>query len=162
MFVDEFEGLVPARSGLGGEQRFKAEEVNEWLVQIGSCAQKRILFVAATNEPWLIDLAVRRSGRLDKKIYVGPPDEAAIDEMLRFHLRGRYVDAQISTKRFAADISALGYSASDLKLIVDEASKMAMGLDQPIDATHLERAATERVPPSISDELQLAYSEFAR
>jgi transitional endoplasmic reticulum ATPase len=95
IFVDEFEGLVPARSDLGVGEQYKAEEVNEWLVQLSSCAERRILFVAATNEPWKIDQAVQRTGRLDKKIYVGPPDREAIIEILNHHLavRGESLDS---------------------------------------------------------------------
>jgi ATP-dependent 26S proteasome regulatory subunit len=160
MFVDEFEGLVPARSSLGGEQQYKAEEVNEWLVQIGSCTERKILFVAATNEPWSIDPAIRRSGRLDKKLYVGPPDREAIAEMLRFHLRDRFTSETMNIEEFASNIDGLGYSASDLKLLVDEASKMAMRKDAPISIQDFSKAAFEKVPPSISDEVQTRYSEF--
>ncbi len=71
VFVDEFEGHVPSRRSLGIGSDHKAEEVNEWLLQIGSCAERGILFIAATNEPWKIDEAIRRTGRLDKKFYIG-------------------------------------------------------------------------------------------
>lgn len=162
MFVDEFEGMVPARRTLGGEQQFKAEEVNEWLVQIGSCSQRKILFVAATNEPWSIDDAVQRSGRLDKKIYVGPPDCEALGEMLLHHLEGRPFTSAQDVRHFASTIAEQGYSASDLKLLVDEAAKIAMKADQDISSSHLTTAAAERVPPSISheqEELYLAFKE---
>ncbi len=161
IFVDEFEGLVPARGSLGGEQQHKAEEVNEWLLQIGSCSGRRILFVAATNEPWSIDPAVKRSGRLDKKVYVGPPDREAIEQMVDFHLKGRLTTPDIDLGGFATEISDLGYSASDLKLIVDEAARIAMKYDAPIAHEHLTMAAAERVPPSITDESQAAYAAFA-
>jgi ATP-dependent 26S proteasome regulatory subunit len=161
MFVDEFEGLVPSRSSLGGHQQHKAEEVNEWLVQIGSCADRRILFVAATNEPWSIDAAIQRSGRLDKKVYVGPPDVDAIREMLLFHLKGRLTTSDINVSGFAEEIGNVGYSASDLKLLVDEAAKIAMRLDTAISHKHLSSAAMEKVAPSISEALQKTYLGFA-
>jgi transitional endoplasmic reticulum ATPase len=161
IFVDEFEGLVPARGSLGGLQQHKAEEVNEWLVQIGSCSDRRILFVAATNEPWSIDPAVKRSGRLDKKIYVGPPDRKAIEQMLTFHLKERLTTPNIDVIGFATEISDLGYSASDLKLIVDEAARIAIRSDVPISHEHLAMAAADRVPPSITDASQAAYLDFA-
>ena len=161
MFIDEFEGLVPARAGLGGLQQHKAEEVNEWLVQIGSCAERRILFVAATNEPWSIDAAIQRSGRLDKKIYIGPPDIDAIAEMLLFHLKGRLATPNIDVAGFASEIGGAGYSASDLKLMVDEAAKLAMRSDSPISHEHLVKSALEKVSPSISIEVQNSYQSFA-
>jgi transitional endoplasmic reticulum ATPase len=160
MFVDEFEGVVPARRSLGGEQQFKAEEVNEWLVQIGSCTQRKILFVAATNEPWAIDDAVRRSGRLDKKVYVGPPDGPALEEMLLHHLDGRPFTSKKEVSKFAESIAGQGYSASDVKLLVDEAAKLAMKEGQEISAVHLTAAAIEKVPPSISRETEENYMSF--
>jgi transitional endoplasmic reticulum ATPase len=160
MFVDEFEGMVPARRSLGGEQQFKAEEVNEWLVQIGNCVQRRILLVAATNEPWSIDDAVQRSGRLDKKIYVGPPDSEALAEMLLHHLEGRPFNSDNDLRPFASSIAGQGYSASDLKLLVDEAAKLAMKSNQDISSAHLTQAAVEKVPPSISREQEDAYLAF--
>jgi AAA+ superfamily predicted ATPase len=160
MFVDEFEGMVPARSGLGGEQQYKAEEVNEWLIQIGACSSRGILFVAATNEPWAIDSAVQRAGRLDKKVYVGPPDREAIEEILLFHLKGRLTADDINVRSFAAEITGLGYSASDLKLMVDEAAKIAMRRDAAINHEHLATAASTRVPPSIGSDLTTIHAEF--
>jgi len=159
IFVDEFEGLVPARRGLGGEQQFKSEEVNEWLVQLGSCSQRKLLFVAATNEPWGIDDAIQRSGRLDKKVYVGPPDSEALGEMLLHHLADRPISSSQDIQGFAATIAGQGYSASDLKLLADEAAKLAMKAQQNISSAHL-TAAVERVPPSISREQEDFYRAF--
>ena len=160
VFVDEFEGLVPSRRALTADAQYKSEEVNEWLVQIGSCSENKILFIAATNEPWKIDEAVQRTGRLDKKIYIGPPDRAAIEEMLRFHLDGRPVSSLDEARIFSEFIDGQGYSASDLKSLVDEAAKLAMKDRQEISSSHLQRAAIERVPPSISDEQEELYLSF--
>ncbi len=162
LFVDEFEGMVPARQSLGGEQQYKAEEVNEWLVQIGSCTARGILFVAATNEPWSIDPAVQRSGRLDKKIYVGPPDGEAIEEMLLYHLRGRPTTAVSGIRSFARTLAGRGYAASDLKLLADEASKAAMKSGEEISPEHLAASAASRVPPSITRESEAAYRRFQK
>ena len=160
LFVDELEGMVPSRRAMGPEDQYKSEEVNEWLVQIGSCVERKILFIAATNEPWKIDEAIMRTGRLDKKVYIGPPDRQAIGEMLRFHLEGRPVtDAEVP-QMFAEQIQGQGYSASDLKALADEAAKLALKERSPISINHLERAAVERVPPSISKEQEDVYLAF--
>ena len=74
IFIDEFEALVPSRSGLEGHQQYKAEEVNEFLAHLNNCSEKNVFVIAATNQPDRIDPAVKRTGRLDKLIYVGPPD----------------------------------------------------------------------------------------
>jgi transitional endoplasmic reticulum ATPase len=162
IFVDEFEGMVPARSQLGGEDQYKAEEVNEWLVQINNCADRGILFIAATNEPWKIDEAVRRTGRIDKKIYVGPPDGVAILEMLSHHLKGRPVQRESDLAIFGQKITGLGYSASDIKVLADEAAKMALKANVDISIDHLMQAAAERVPPSITRESEEFYMSFGK
>src|ERR1700682_922225 len=68
---------------------YKSSEVNECLAHLNGCSEKNIFIIAATNQPEKIDAAVRRTGRLDKLIYVGPPDEEARKEMLALHLEGR-------------------------------------------------------------------------
>ena len=160
MFVDEFEGLVPSRRSLGGEQQYKSEEVNEWLIQLGKCAEKQILFVAATNEPWAIDDAVQRSGRIDKKVYVGPPDVEAIEEMLLHHLKGRPFSSRDDVKSFSMSLAGQRYAASDLKVLADEAAKLAMRAQEEISLVHLSNAAADRVRPSISRETEQLYREF--
>jgi hypothetical protein len=147
VFVDEFEGMVPARRELAAHQHQTAEEVSEFLKQLEACAERRILLIAATNEPWKIDPAVQRTGRLDKRIYVGPPDSSARAAILRFHLYGRLV-ADIDVPSLAGSLG--GYSAADLKVLVDEAARLARKARQPISEEYLRRAARERVPPSIT------------
>lgn len=147
VFIDEFEAFVPARSELGGHQQYKAEEVNEFLANLEGCAERRVLVIAATNEPEKIDPAVRRSGRFDKLIFIAPPDTEARRAMLDFHLRERPVDGSLDTAGIATVLD--GYSASDIKLLVDEASRMALKRTETISTSTL-LTALERVPASIS------------
>ncbi|MBP7861465.1 ATP-binding protein [bacterium] len=158
IFIDEFEALVPSRSELGGHQSYKSEEVNEILVQLGTCAEKRILLIAATNEPAKIDAAVRRTGRLDKLIYVGPPDLEARKDMLKLHLRNRPVGESLDIDVFASKLD--GYSASDLKFLVDEAARAAMRASlAPISINHF-LEAQKKVPASIKFEDEVKYEGF--
>jgi transitional endoplasmic reticulum ATPase len=121
------------------------EEVSEFLKQLESCAQRRIVLIAATNEPWKIDPAVIRTGRLDKLIYVPAPDTTARAAMLRFHLYGRRQCENIDVVSFAGTLP--GYSASDLKMVVDEAARRARKARRPISEDDLRTAARELVPP---------------
>jgi AAA+ superfamily predicted ATPase len=148
LFIDEFEAFVPRRSDLGGHQQYKSEEVNEFLLQLNEAAEKRVLVVAATNEPDKIDPAVLRTGRMDKLIFVGPPDDEARCEMLTFHLHGRLQSDDIEIARLVE--VTRGFSASDLKYVVDEAARDALSLRAPITTEVLELAAT-RMSSSISD-----------
>lgn len=157
LFIDEFEAFVPARSDLGGNQQYKAEEVNEFLANLEGCAGREVLVIAATNEPDKIDAAVRRSGRFDKLIFIPPPDVEARRAMLDFHLRGRPMQSAFDTAGIAGILD--GYSASDIKLLVDEAARMALQRRDPISIDTL-LAALERVPASISKEDIQRYSSF--
>jgi AAA+ superfamily predicted ATPase len=157
VFVDEFEGMVPARRELAAHQHQTAEEVSEFLKQLETCAERRILLIAATNEPWKIDPAVQRTGRLDKKIYVGSPDAAARSSILQFHLYGRRMTA-IDADSVAKSLD--GYSAADLKVLVDEAARLARKARQPISEEHLSKASRERVPPSITAQDEQRFRAF--
>jgi AAA+ superfamily predicted ATPase len=154
IFIDDLEALVPPRGELGGHQQYKAEEVNEFLAHLNACAEKKIFVIATTNLPAKIDPAVRRTGRLDKLIYVGPPDAEARREMLALHLEDRPVDANIDLTAIAASLE--GYSAADLRLLVDEAARDAMRMNKDI-STESFASATSRVPPSLPPEIEEQY-----
>lgn len=156
LFIDEFEALVPDRAAMVGHQH-KAEEVNEFLARMATCSERGVLLIAATNAPSKVDPAVRRSGRIDKKIYVGPPDQVARREILAHHMRGRYVSAHLPIDVVAETLG--GYSSSDLKLLVDEAAKLAMKSNEAIGEKHLNLARMS-VTPSISREDEAQYEQY--
>jgi SpoVK/Ycf46/Vps4 family AAA+-type ATPase len=154
LFIDEFEALVPQRGELGGHQQHKAEEVNEFLAQLNTCADRGIFVVAATNQPAKIDAAVRRTGRLDKLIYVGPPDLEARAEMLALHLGGRPVVPELKLNQLAKVLQ--GYSASDIRFLVDEASREAMQSFRDIDENTM-RIAMTRIQASVTADVESQY-----
>ncbi len=160
IFIDEFEALVPSRSELGGHQQYKAEEVNEFLAQLGTCAERNIFLIAATNEPHKIDSAVRRTGRLDKLIYVGPPDNEARIEMLKLHLSNRPKTVDVDIALLASSLS--GYSASDIKFLVDEAARLALQQNQSPITNALLQQAIRRVPASITDDDEARFVSFTQ
>jgi len=157
IFIDEFEALAPSRADLGGSQQYKSEEVNELLVHLNACAEKKVFVIAATNEPQRIDPAMRRTGRLDKIIYVGPPDPEARTEMLRMHLAGRPVVASLDYRGIAATLD--GYSASDIKFLVDQAARAAIESKAEISGEIL-LAARVRVPASVTAADEARYKRF--
>jgi AAA+ superfamily predicted ATPase len=159
VFIDEFEALVPVRSGLGGFQHHKAEEVNEILTHLNGSSDKRVFIIAATNQPELIDPAVRRTGRLDKLIYVGPPDVEARYDMLLLHLSNRPLSDQLDVSDLAKQL--LGYSASDLRFLVDEAARDALSKQTPISTESFQNAM-RKITPSIPAELELQYQSIAQ
>ena len=96
IFFDEFEALGCARNGENGDNSGTNGVVCELLAQIdGFCVDETstILVIAATNRPWDVDSALRRSGRFERHLYVGMPDEAARIEMIHRAMSGLPVDA---------------------------------------------------------------------
>ena len=157
MFIDEFEALVPPRGELGGHQQYKAEEVNEFLAHLNGCSEKKIFVIAATNQPDKIDPAVRRTGRLDKLIYVGPPDAEARREMLALHLEGRPVATDVDLGELSNALE--GYSASDIRFLVDEAARDALRSGQDITQDSF-RTAMVRIHPSVTTEIEPQYQSI--
>ena len=157
VFIDEFEALVPSREDLGGNQQYKSEEVNEFLAHLNKCAERGIFLIAATNQPQKIDPAVRRTGRLDKLIYVGPPDLPARKEMLSFYLRNRPVGSDLAIDLLAESLA--GYSASDLQFLVDEAARGALKKRAPISMESFVDAM-ERIQASVPAEVEARYQSI--
>lgn len=122
VFFDELEGMVPDRSSLDGTQSYKLEEVNEFLTHLNDAGKNGILVVGATNQPELIDKAILRSGRLDKKIYVMPPDFDARKHLFKMYLSGRPIE-EIDYDTLAGQ--TVNYSCADIEFICNESARVA-------------------------------------
>ena len=122
MFFDEIEALVPNRSGNDLSHSYSSE-VNEFLVQLNDCSKRKILVLGATNLPNKIDAAILRPGRLDKKIFVGPPDLEARAEALKLYLNERPQD-NINILFLAEETEYCTYS--ELEQIVNDAARVAI------------------------------------
>ena len=85
LFLDEIDSLLSARTN--NVDSNKAEEVSQFLQEFNALEEaKNLIVIAATNRPDHLDSAILRSGRLDKKIYIGPPDETAREELFRMYI----------------------------------------------------------------------------
>jgi transitional endoplasmic reticulum ATPase len=107
----------------------------------------------------MIDPAVRRTGRLDKLIYVGPPDAEARRDMLLLHLSNRPLGDGFDASQIADQLQ--GYSASDLRFLVDEAARDALVRRAPISSESFQRAIS-RITPSVPAEVELQYQSIAQ
>ncbi|MEU8886476.1 AAA family ATPase [Streptomyces sp. NPDC048442] len=123
VFLDELDALGAKRSR--SHHSGLRNAVNQLLVELdGADGDNEGVFVlAATNVPWDVDLALRRPGRLDRTLLVLPPDEAAREAILRYHLRERPIDS--------VDLGRLvnvtdGFSGADLAHVCDTASETAL------------------------------------
>ena len=159
VFIDEIEGVVSRRDRLGESTQHKQEEINEFLMQLNDAGKNGILVVAATNRPSLIDTALLRAGRMDKRIFVGPPDTSAREELFRLFLSDRPT-AEIDYRQLAE--LTKNYVGADIEYIATEAAReaVASGLDRIEQETVV--SVIKETPPSISDEELAAYEEFAK
>lgn len=104
--------------------------MNEFLAQMTECHQHSIFIIAATNRPEKIDPAILRIGRMDKVIYLAPPDLVARKEMFKLHLQDRPTDKDIDIDKLSEHTNL--YVASAIKFLVNEASRNALKNEQEL------------------------------
>jgi transitional endoplasmic reticulum ATPase len=144
---------------LGAHADIKKEEINEFLLQLNNAGANKILVIGATNRPQTIDTAILRSGRMDKRIFVPPPDFEAREEMFHLCLNGRPYSPTIDFKKLAAMTE--NYVGSDLELIVTEAARDAVTHNRPeIDEATLIHTIKKMTPSLTPYEIEM-YNNFA-
>jgi len=159
LFIDEIEGLVPRRELLESTSQYKQEEVNEFLMQLNDAAKKKILVVGATNRPQLIDTAILRSGRMDRRIFVPPPDSDAREELFRIYLMGRPHSKLIDFKSLAQRTE--NFVCSDIELIVTEAARRAVHEKKEEISEKMLTSILEGFNPSVNIEEIASYRRFS-
>jgi transitional endoplasmic reticulum ATPase len=155
IFIDEVDAILPNREG--NLSQSYASEVNEFLAQMTECHQVGIFIIAATNRPEKIDPAILRTGRIDKVIYLAPPDLIGRKEMFKLHLKDRPTDKSIDIEKLAELTNF--YVSSDIKYLVNEASRNALKERTRIKQEHLEEVIKSN-PPSISERQLKKYETF--
>lgn len=122
IFIDEIDAVVPSREG--DLHQMQAAPVNEFLAQMSNCSEKGIFVIAASNRPEKIDPAILRTGRIDRIIYLPPPDFEARVSMFKLYLKKRPIDLGLNYEKLAELTE--DYVSSDIKFLVDEASRFAL------------------------------------
>jgi len=136
IFLDELDALVPNRGDSTIGHHTKAE-VNEFLVQLNDCWQSRTLVIGATNLLENIDPAILRPGRIDKKIFIGPPDFEARVGLLRLFMADRPQD-KINWPDIAEKCEF--YTCAEIEHLVNEAARSAIKSPRPITETDILKA----------------------
>jgi transitional endoplasmic reticulum ATPase len=126
IFIDEIDSLVPARgSGQAGEPQVTARVVNTILAEMdGMEEMQSIVLIGATNRPALIDPALLRPGRLDELVYVGTPDAAGREHILRIHTAAMPLAADVDLPRIATRTER--FTGADLEDVVRRAGLIAI------------------------------------
>lgn len=158
VFIDEIDAVVPSREDSNLHQ-MHAAPVNEFLAQMSNCSERGIFVIAATNRPERIDPAILRTGRLDKIIYLPPPDFHARLEMFKLYLKDRPVELDFDYELIANKTE--NYVSSDLKFLIDESSRVALGEKARISTEHvLNTIKTNK--PSVSHSELKKYEELKK
>lgn len=155
VFIDEINELVPNRESDVHEMSRSA--VNEMLAQMDRTGERGIFVIGATNYPHQIDPAMLRAGRLERKVYLPPPDQEVRVELFMMYLQSRPLELGIDYAELANLTE--GYVSADIELLVNDAARMALGTDSLIGMPHLKQAVQAR-KPSLSPQEIARYEEI--
>ncbi len=125
IFIDEIDAVGRHRgAGLGGGHDEREQTLNQLLVEMdGFDSKEGIVVMAATNRPDILDPALLRPGRFDKKVVVDPPDIRGREEILKIHMRGKPISKDVDVKILAKRTT--GFVGADLENLVNEAALLA-------------------------------------
>jgi transitional endoplasmic reticulum ATPase len=157
IFIDEMNELVPNRDSDAHEMSKSA--VNEMLAQMDRTGEKGIFIIGATNYPHMIDPAILRAGRLDKKFYLSPPDFSARKAMFEMYLKPRPIDFGIDYEKLAKITD--NFVAADIELIVNDASRNALKSKGRITMDTIENII-KNTKPSVSISELKKYEELRK
>jgi transitional endoplasmic reticulum ATPase len=118
LYFDELDAMTPDREST---QHSYGSEVNEFLSQLDNIGDSGVFVIGSTNKPQLIDKAILRAGRLEKRFYIPPPDFEARKAVFEIYLKDRPLDFKIDYEKLAQLTE--NYVSGDIKLICDEASR---------------------------------------
>ncbi len=125
IFVDELDAIGRRRGfGFGGGHDEREQTLNQILVEMdGFKREARCIVLAATNRPDVLDPALLRPGRFDRRVVIDLPDVKSREEILKIHCRNKPLDANVNLKEIAEQTP--GFSGADLEDLANEAAVLA-------------------------------------
>jgi transitional endoplasmic reticulum ATPase len=124
IFFDEIDSIAPIR-GYSSDSGVTERVISQLLTEMDGLEElRKVVVIAATNRPDLIDPALLRPGRFDRLIYVPPPDFAARLQILKIHTKGKPLAPDVSLEELASKTE--GYTGADLANLVNIATLMAL------------------------------------
>jgi cell division protease FtsH len=145
VFIDEIDAVGRHRgAGLGGSHDEREQTLNQMLVEMdGFDTDTNVIIIAATNRPDILDPALMRPGRFDRRVVLDRPDVRGREEILKVHVRGKPIAKEIDLSVLAK--STPGFVGADIENLVNEAAILAArGNKKIIEQTDFEEAI-ERV-----------------
>ncbi len=125
VFIDEIDAVGRQRgAGLGGGNDEREQTLNQMLVEMdGFNTDTNVIIIAATNRPDVLDPALLRPGRFDRRVVMDRPDVAGREAILKVHTRGKPIDPNVDLSNLALAIP--GFVGADIENLVNEAAILA-------------------------------------
>ena len=122
VFIDEIDAVARRRgTGMGGGHDEREQTLNQLLVEMdGFGVNEGIIVMAATNRVDILDPAILRPGRFDRKVAVGRPDVKGREEILQVHAKNKPLSEEVNLKEIAQ--STFGFTGADLENLLNEAA----------------------------------------
>jgi cell division protease FtsH len=145
VFVDEIDAVGRHRgAGLGGSHDEREQTLNQLLVEMdGFDTDTNVIIIAATNRPDILDPALLRPGRFDRRVVLDRPDIKGREEILQVHVKGKPVSPEVDLYDIAR--STPGFVGADIENLVNEAAILAARRDKKIIEQTEFMEAIERV-----------------
>ncbi len=165
IFLDETEALVPKRkSGSSTVMQRVVPQILQELEGFDRTSDRALLFIGATNKPWMLDEAILRPGRLDAKVYVDLPDAPARYRLLEIYFDDRPMADDVDFGTLCDKLK--GYSGADVKNIAQQAAQLPFmeaisGSEARSIAMNDVLTIIERTPPSVHPSDLIRYEKFA-
>ena len=144
IFIDEIESIGRMRgAGISGGHDEREQTLNQILVEMdGFAPNESVIVMGATNRPDLLDPALVRPGRFDRRVVIGMPDLNERKEVIKIHMKGKPFAKEVDIDRIAR--RTVGFSGADLANMLNEAAILAAREDRKeITNRDLEEAATK-------------------
>lgn len=128
IFIDEIDAVARRRgTGMGGGHDEREQTLNQLLVEMdGFGVNEGVIVMAATNRVDILDPAILRPGRFDRRVMVGRPDVQGREEILKVHAKGKPLSEEIDLKQIAQ--TTAGFTGADLENLLNEAAILALSL----------------------------------
>ena len=145
IFVDEIDAVGRQRgAGLGGSHDEREQTLNQILVEMdGFDTDTNVIIMAATNRPDILDPALLRPGRFDRRVVLDRPDMRGREQILRVHVKGKPLDPSVDLMTIAK--ATPGFVGADIENLVNEAAILAARRNKRVIEQDDFQEAIERV-----------------